>query len=292
MIRGSYNYICPVCGRIFVGLDIEKHATIESMPVFCPHCHAEAVMTLPKGTPESLCRIYYRIVTLAGNASPSKNDTAGNSSEDDTPNLRNLTPTEMEELHDDLEDRSFRMPGEEDGEYCERLRGLVKEIEGIVYHSAKVHIGQKRLRNDADLQQRTAPLLALRRRILDELMFLVSASVREEYTAIEQLNKFAGIMETGDCEIMPQTGLDCRKSFVTDGLYGSDFKLMDIILSVMRPENYRDIYDDTTYAESSIEAFEGLNLCESVHEMHRRLYSLPDLARTKALFVNKTKSTK
>lgn len=62
MIQGLYNYICPVCDNFFVGFDIEKSATIDSMPVYCPHCHAEAVRTLPKGKPEILCRAYYRIM--------------------------------------------------------------------------------------------------------------------------------------------------------------------------------------------------------------------------------------
>lgn len=200
-----------------------------------------------------------------------------------------LSWTELEELYDSLEDRSFRREGEDTDEYRERLRGLIREIEHIVIHASELkHTGRNRLRRNAGLQEKIAPLLALRRRVMDELMFM--ASDHEEYLALEQFNKFVGMMETDDCHILPKGGFYRCRCFITDDNYGSDFNLMTGIIQMVQPKNFKDIYDDIPYSESSIDAFEGMNLCESVREMHRRLYSLPDLTRINTLSVTKTKT--
>lgn len=195
----------------------------------------------------------------------------------------------IEELYDSLEERSFKGVGEDTDEYRERLRGLIKEIEHIIIHASGFeHAGRNRLMRNADLQKKIAPLLALRRRILDEMMFMVFD--HGEYLALEQFNKFVNMMEADDYHILPKGGPDSCRSFVTDDIYGSDFKLMTSIIQMVQPENFKDIYDDIPYSESSIDAFEGMDLCKSVHEMHRRLYSLPDLTRINTLSVTKTKT--
>ena len=38
MVRGKIIVTCPHCGKTFVALDIEWHATALSAPVSCPHC--------------------------------------------------------------------------------------------------------------------------------------------------------------------------------------------------------------------------------------------------------------
>lgn len=38
MLRGFVGYKCNKCGHKFIGLDIERGATADSMPVSCPKC--------------------------------------------------------------------------------------------------------------------------------------------------------------------------------------------------------------------------------------------------------------
>lgn len=38
MLRGFFGYKCNKCGHKFIGLDIERGATADSMPVSCPKC--------------------------------------------------------------------------------------------------------------------------------------------------------------------------------------------------------------------------------------------------------------
>lgn len=219
-------------------------------------------------------------------------DTGDEDIPDETPNLRFISRDELEDLYDSLEEESFRIPDEDDGEYFNRLRNLVQELERIIMHSARVYDGQTRIRNDKALQQKVVPLLALRRRILDELMFMAAIHVHEETKSLEGFNRHVRELEAKGCQIMPKAGLDSCRCFVTDGIYGSDFRTMHVLIAAMNPENYGEIYDDVTYAESSMDAFEGMDLCGSVREMHRRLYSLPDLARVRKLSLTETNTNR
>lgn len=234
------------------------------------------------------------VIYLKSKSSPlvinATGDTGDEDIPDETPNLRFISRDELEDLYDSLEEESFRIPDEDDGEYFNRLRNLVQELERIVMLSSTVYDGLTRIRDDKALQQKVAPLLALRRRILDDLMFM--AAIREESLSLEGFNRHVRELEAKGCQIMPKAGLDSCRCFVTDGIYGSDFKTMHVLIAAMNPENYGEIYDDATYAESSMDAFEGMDLCGSVSEMHRRLYSLPDLARVRKLSLTETNTNR
>ena len=38
MLRHAEKVTCPDCGQSFLVLDIEDNATVQSMPISCPHC--------------------------------------------------------------------------------------------------------------------------------------------------------------------------------------------------------------------------------------------------------------
>lgn len=38
MIRGTTNFKCPKCGKVFEAPDIEDNATVATMPMPCPCC--------------------------------------------------------------------------------------------------------------------------------------------------------------------------------------------------------------------------------------------------------------